>query len=1035
MAATLDAPIVLSSSSPTRAQAIHYSNGFQSGAGDPSDIDQPSPSAFLRQTPGQPSSPNMPYSDTISAHWPQSKDAQAGRLGSLTRDNDTRDKVGQVSRASKKEESMTKQQEGEGNDELALPDTAVQKASAPPVKAGTKRKRSAKTAVDETGAPNPRKKAAKAKVQGKDTTAAGEGAGKPKKPVARGRKKMSKGAAPTDIAGPRPRQNSTEASHHFIVQEQTADATSDIVTSRSKGKARAATPIEELGLESAPLRKRSWTPTLERTLPPAPHPMSDGSEGAFMDPDQALTMLKKFGYQGGEAAEPAETKKTAPAKTRKKKVEGAEAAPKRKRAEKKVKEPALKKVKEPKEPKKPMPPKKPRVAKVVRPKTITDYAISAYRKEPQTNEKAVSDFFQPTATQVVRLENDPTSILEPEHILKVAKRVTTTVQFQFPEPEKAVMKMRDQDFLFGTSSQLAKDDSPRTHRMMQQAIHESEDMAFASQAMSSDVEQSPTTSRLKVVSAPHGTSLSVGPGMSNLWSRAARDQDARTFVSTPRERKLTTIGQLPEHETHTDPMDETLPDEANDNRINAFAQDVATDKEGSDNQSQHDSGYVDISELEPVQVHEESKSTQVDEARSAEQVIRAKSPTRNDFVLISSSPPVVVPIRHALQDLDVNTPTSRPAPSGGLKLSSTAAMASPRKTIGEIASQLDNDMPSIKKARGRPRKDSTSTDRPIASVNSPKRPRGRPRKDAIPSDDFQDIDEVLKRPRGRPRKDSSPQATTMIARPTQNAQPSSSKRTTSPKAASRRIPATKVATPKLQRRSTVMPVSSTRDWHDIDEISDSEASAPALSPPRRSASSPPSSPRKLDLAPEPASQTASQAGRSTAAVAPIPLSLAPTTTALSEEDIQATKAQQQATLFKTISKVVKSAPRTTDPTRPSWHEKILMYDPIVLEDLTAWLVGEGVKPDGTTVPAAAPRDSRVVLEDATAGAEDSEAQAVSGKKAKAGKGKGKGKSKAQEERERKKDELQPWMVQKWCESHSICCLWKEGLRGGVRQRY
>lgn len=33
------------------------------------------------------------------------------------------------------------------------------------------------------------------------------------------------------------------------------------------------------------------------------------------------------------------------------------------------------------------------------------------------------------------------------------------------------------------------------------------------------------------------------------------------------------------------------------------------------------------------------------------------------------------------------------------------------------------------------------------------------------------------------------------------------------------------------------------------------------------------------------------------------------------------------------------------------------------------------------------------------------------------------------------EDLQPWMVQKWCEEHSICCLWKEGLRGGVRQKY
>ncbi|KAK1245703.1 hypothetical protein MKX07_004772 [Trichoderma sp. CBMAI-0711] len=38
-----------------------------------------------------------------------------------------------------------------------------------------------------------------------------------------------------------------------------------------------------------------------------------------------------------------------------------------------------------------------------------------------------------------------------------------------------------------------------------------------------------------------------------------------------------------------------------------------------------------------------------------------------------------------------------------------------------------------------------------------------------------------------------------------------------------------------------------------------------------------------------------------------------------------------------ITKAITSAPRTTDPANPSWHEKMLLYDPIVLEDLTTWL--------------------------------------------------------------------------------------------------
>ncbi|KAF2006411.1 hypothetical protein P154DRAFT_559470 [Amniculicola lignicola CBS 123094] len=42
-------------------------------------------------------------------------------------------------------------------------------------------------------------------------------------------------------------------------------------------------------------------------------------------------------------------------------------------------------------------------------------------------------------------------------------------------------------------------------------------------------------------------------------------------------------------------------------------------------------------------------------------------------------------------------------------------------------------------------------------------------------------------------------------------------------------------------------------------------------------------------------------------------------------------------IFKNIAQHIKSLEPTTDPQHPSWHEKILMYDPIVLEDFTTYL--------------------------------------------------------------------------------------------------
>ncbi|KAH6608885.1 nudix domain-containing [Trichoderma cornu-damae] len=93
-----------------------------------------------------------------------------------------------------------------------------------------------------------------------------------------------------------------------------------------------------------------------------------------------------------------------------------------------------------------------------------------------------------------------------------------------------------------------------------------------------------------------------------------------------------------------------------------------------------------------------------------------------------------------------------------------------------------------------------------------------------------------------------------------------------------------------------------------------------------------------------------------------------------------TSAQDGSLIFEYIARAVKSAPRTADPTDPSWHEKILLYDPIVLEDFTAWLNCGQL--------------TRVGFD----------------------------------------GEVSTMEVKQWCESKSICCLWKVNLRGKERKR-
>ena len=108
----------------------------------------------------------------------------------------------------------------------------------------------------------------------------------------------------------------------------------------------------------------------------------------------------------------------------------------------------------------------------------------------------------------------------------------------------------------------------------------------------------------------------------------------------------------------------------------------------------------------------------------------------------------------------------------------------------------------------------------------------------------------------------------------------------------------------------------------------------------------------------------------------------------SDSDVDATllplsPSSRERELFFAISRAVTSQPPSLDIKRLSWYEKILLYDPILLEDLTKWLNEEGLGSVGYD------------------------------------------------------GEVQPLQVRAWCLRKGICCLWKESKRnrgvGGVKK--
>jgi hypothetical protein len=112
---------------------------------------------------------------------------------------------------------------------------------------------------------------------------------------------------------------------------------------------------------------------------------------------------------------------------------------------------------------------------------------------------------------------------------------------------------------------------------------------------------------------------------------------------------------------------------------------------------------------------------------------------------------------------------------------------------------------------------------------------------------------------------------------------------------------------------------------------------------------------------------------------PLPLQLSVPEDA--DESLVLSPTSQQLRLHRHITRAITTAPPSKDPKNPSWHEKILLYDPIVLEDLATWLNTGALEKVGWD------------------------------------------------------GEVGPQEVKRWCLEKSICCLWRENLRGEARSRY
>ena len=90
--------------------------------------------------------------------------------------------------------------------------------------------------------------------------------------------------------------------------------------------------------------------------------------------------------------------------------------------------------------------------------------------------------------------------------------------------------------------------------------------------------------------------------------------------------------------------------------------------------------------------------------------------------------------------------------------------------------------------------------------------------------------------------------------------------------------------------------------------------------------------------------------------------------------------ESQAHRFASVTRAVRHEPPSTSKDARTWHEKILTYDPIILEDFAIWLNTQGLAAVGEDF------------------------------------------------------EVGPAEARAWCQAKGICCLWRENLRGESRRR-
>ncbi|MCJ1359449.1 MAG: 5'-flap endonuclease [Icmadophila ericetorum] len=508
-------------------------------------------------------------------------------------------------------------------------------------------------------------------------------------------------------------------------------------------------------------------------------------------------------------------------------------------------------------------------------------------------------------------------------------------------PEEALKAWTNQDILFGTTSQLACEESPTFTRELQEAIRASE--SIEQPDLTKDARNLTAES---TINTPKLSTVSLIRSSKSLWSVAARDGDGALLNAEVIDLSITPKAQV---------------------QLNGKPFAIVPDLPIIDPELRQDDRFRSILDEQdtprPLKVNKEppAERPQVGDVVTTLQAIprslaEATLRERPRNHSLPTEQPVVVP--------SISTkPTFEGYSTDKLAKAIKNYGFKPVKNRDTMIKLLDQcwegkarlALQSLLTNVSPTKKDALA---PTMTETSGKaKPKGRPKKVLDADRNIVVAEKPPPKPRGRPKKNSltSSTATTTLADELGDPDPD-------PKVSKTVLSAKKATTTKEKAKSA--PV--------VDDISDPEP-LPTPSPPRRRhrsqtalpLSSPTCSPH-LSAA-NPTSSQAHLFPKITEAITTFPLSLNPiiptTSTAAAKS-------------------IANAPPLNTSPSGAlSWYEKILLYDPIVLEDLAAWLNTVGL--------------GRVGVD----------------------------------------EEINAGTVKEWCEGRGVCCLWRVNLRGGERARW